>query len=90
MAELLKILTLASVTDCEGLSQDLETLRPKREQLAQLLQSLERVEAHYDAALASGSNAQNLNEKTIRDLTEARQKMRQLGVPSTCRGISDL
>jgi exonuclease VII small subunit len=90
MAELLKILTLASVTDCEGLSQDLESFRKKREQLGQLLQSLEKVEAHYDAALKSGSNAQNLNEKTIQDLTAARQKMRQLGVQPTCHGISDL
>src|ERR1700679_909528 len=52
MAEQLKIFTLAAMTDCDGLSQDLESLRKKREQLAQLLQGLEKVEAHYDAALS--------------------------------------
>ena len=84
MGNLIKILTLATVTNLQDLSQDLEKVRQQRELLEQLVTIWERVNADSDQALESGSQAVELDTKNIEALTKLQQQAQNLGLPPTC------
>jgi hypothetical protein len=90
MGKQLKILALATMTDLKSLGQDLEEVRKKREELAQLLEIWQKIEAYFDKALENGANAQTIDGKNIQDLTALRAMVQNVGALPSCRSGSTL
>lgn len=90
MGELIQILMLATITNLQDLTQDLEKVQEQKAQLMQLVAIWERVNADLDRALESGSQAVALDQKNIEALTELQRKAQSLGLPPTCHTDSTL
>lgn len=80
MGQMLKALTLMTVTDLPSLGQDLEAVRQKRDQLEQLVQIWHKIEADFDAALTASTNAEKKDKKNVEDLTELLKKVQAVMV----------
>ena len=90
MCKMIKILTLAAITDLRELRQ---TLKQSREETARLVTadaSWQRINDIYDKVLESCDRAQGLDRANVQELTELRVMVQSLGLPPTCHTDSIL
>ncbi len=88
MAEQLRIVMMATMTNLNGLDQDLQKAREKRELLEHLIAIWERIDQNFDNALKNGEQAIALDERNVENLTELRVLMQRAGQTPTCRNGS--